>query len=308
MDSESADWHVFRLGRAWFAGLLAGTIFGCGGTSGPTGPTPLPPGQAVAVLVGAGDIARCGAERLGAERTASLLDGIDGTIFTAGDNAYPSGRPQDFQNCYGPTWGRHRNRTRPVPGNHEYETAGAAGYFQYFGDNAGPLELGYYAYDAGPWRVLALNSEIDAGEGSAQIEWLREELRMGSSRCTAAIFHRPLFSSGPNGENRDMIDIWRALYDAGVDIVINGHDHIYERFARQTPTGQLDALRGIRQFTVGTGGVALTGVARPRIHSDAVATDVHGVLKLTLAATTYQWQFVPATQTAFQDSGTGTCH
>lgn len=286
-------------------GVAAATASGCSSTSSPTNPSPPP--ATVAVLVGAGDIARCGEARVNADSTAALLDQIAGTVFTAGDNAYPSGRPVDFENCYGPNWGRHRARTRPTPGNHDYETAGASGYYAYFGQSAGPTGLGYYTYDVGPWRIIALNSEINARQGSGQYEWLRGELQNRQVLCTAAIWHRPLFTSGPNGENRDMIDLWRLLYEFGAEIVINGHDHLYERFAPQTPDGRPDTARGIRQFTVGTGGVPLYQTSAIKTNSEVVATTSHGVLKLTLTASDYHWEFVPVSSTGFRDSGTGTC-
>jgi 3',5'-cyclic AMP phosphodiesterase CpdA len=275
---------------------------------GPAGPTTPPPSAAPEVLVGAGDIARCGQERINADLTARLLDRIAGTVFTAGDNAYPSGRRGDFQNCYEPNWGRHKARTRPVPGNHDYETAGAADYYEYFGENAGPAGLGYYAYDVGAWRILAINSEISSAEGSAQLQWIRTQLQTNTRACTAAIWHRPLFTSGPNGDNRDMFDLWRLLYAFGVDVIINGHDHLYERFAKQDPDGRRDDVRGIRQFTVGTGGVPLYTAVRVKANSEVLETSTHGVLKLTLNGSSYHWEFVPVGDSGFRDSGSEGCH
>ena len=259
-----------------------------------------PPG----VLVGAGDIGMCGTK--GAELTARLLDGIAGTVFTAGDNAYMKGTAEEFRNCYEPTWGRHRSRTRPVPGNHEYETGGA-GYFAYFGDRAGPSGAGYYSYGVGPWRVIALNSEIPSSPGSAQMEWLRLELATQRSLCTAVYWHRPLFTSGQNGDNPDMRDVWRTLYDANVDLVINGHDHTYERFAPQDPDGRPDSHRGIREFIVGTGGAMHYQLPQVRANSEARAS-VWGVAVFTLASGGYQWEFVPVEGATFRDSGSGECH
>ena len=287
--------------------VVASSTLACSAADSPTGPTG-PPGQgSFGVLVGAGDIARCGPELADAERTARILDRTPGVVFTAGDLAYPSGRAVDFNDCYGPTWGRHRARTRPTPGNHEYETAGAAPYFDYFGENAGPRAQGYYTYNVGPWLVIALNSEIDVGPSSSQLQWLYSQLRGSTARCTAAIFHRPLFTSGPNGDNRRMIEIWRALHEFGVELVINGHDHLYERFAPQSPDGTLDP-QGIRQFTVGTGGVSLYQVAARKPNSEVINTDAHGVLKLTLASTAYHWEFLSAGSATFNDAGTGACH
>jgi hypothetical protein len=258
-----------------------------------------------AVLVGAGDIARCGTP--GAEATAKVLDRVAGTVFVAGDNAYMDGSAADYRNCYEPTWGRHRRRTRPVPGNHEYQTPGAAGYFDYFGASAGPFGLGYYSYMLASWHLLALNSEIPIGRGSAQLEWVREQLTGNAHQCTAVYWHRPLFSSGPNGANRDMLDLWQLLYSLDVDIVINGHDHMYERFAPQTPDGVPDPVRGIRQFTVGTGGAPTYALSGAMANSE-VAASVWGVAAFTLQNGRYRWQFMPAEGEAFQDSGSGMCH
>ena len=255
-------------------------------------------------LVGAGDIGVCGSR--GTEGTARLLDRIPGTVFTAGDNAYMSGRMEDFRNCFEPTWGRHRGRTRAVPGNHEYETGGA-GYFQYFGASAGPAGLGYYSFVEGPWRVITLNSEVPSGAGSAQMQWLRAELSDNPTACTAVIWHRPLFSSGRNGDNPDMRDVWRALYEFNVDLVINGHDHTYERFAPQDADGRPDQARGIREFIVGTGGAPLYEFPTIRANSEVRAA-AWGVTVFRLNDRDYQWQFIPVNDADFQDSGSAACH
>lgn len=294
------------------SGLL---IAACGRADSPTAPTaapspqpaaPIPPPTAVpdAVLVGAGDIAMCG--RPEAEETARLLDGIPGTVFTAGDNAYMAGTPAEFAACYEPTWGRHRHRTRPSPGNHDYQTPGAAGYFGYFGPNAGPSGVGYYSYREGAWLVLSLNSQIPAGEGSPQAAWLRQTLAANPTTCTLAYWHYPVFSSGPNGSIGAMRDIWRILLEAGADVVISSHDHLYERFAPQDADGRYDSQHGLRQFTVGTGGAHLYEVKTLRANSE-VRGRVHGVLKLTLKAASYDWEFVPIAGRSFVDAGTEHC-
>ena len=274
----------------------------------PSAPSPVSnvaaPGGPPGTLVGAGDIALCGSA--GAEATAKVLDDLRGTVFAAGDVAYPIGAEADFRDCYGPTWGRHRARTRPVPGNHEYQTPGASGYYDYFGGNAGPAGLGYYSYTVGPWLVLAVNSEIPSGPGSPQYEWVRAELTRDARLCTAVIWHRPLFSSGRNGPNADMRELWRLLYSRDVDIVINGHDHIYERFAPQTPDGQYDPDRGIRQFTVGTGGAPPTPVGSSA--NSEIAASIWGVASFTLQSDSYRWDFVPVEGESFRDSGVGRCH
>jgi len=257
------------------------------------------------VLVGAGDIALCGAP--GAELTARLLDGIDGVVFTSGDNAYMNGTAEEFQRCYDPTWGRHRARTRPAPGNHDYGSPGAAPYFAYFGANAGEPGRGYYAYRLASWHVIVLNSEIDAGPGSAQVQWLRAELNARPSACTLAIWHRPLFTSGVNGSNPDMQTLWRVLYEANAEVVVHGHDHQYERFAPQDPDGRPDPTRGLRQFTVGTGGVPLYRL-QPHVLNSEVLASAHGVIVFRLGPGSYQWEFMPAEGSTFRDSGSGVCH
>jgi hypothetical protein len=255
------------------------------------------------VFVGAGDIAQCNRN---SEDTARLLDTIGGTVFTTGDNAYFHGNRMNFLECYEPTWGRHKGRTRPTPGNHEYESPGAADYFEYFGLNAGLPGLGYYSFDLGSWHAIALNSNIGVQRSSPQGVWLANDLESSSAfRCTVAYWHHPLFSSGPNGDGAATRDFWRILYDAGVEIVLNGHDHLYERFAPQDPDGRPDPARGIRQFTVGTGGATLYGFTTTRPNSE-MRISAYGVLKLTLSADAYEWEFVPVA--GARDSGTGRCH
>ena len=228
-------------------------------------------------------------------------------MFAAGDLAYPHGSAVNFAECYEPTWGRHRDRTKPVPGNHEYESAGAAPYFNYFGGLAGTPGQGYYSYRAGAWQIIALNSEVDARASSAQVQWLRGQLSSNPGNCTLAYFHRPLFSSGPNRPNADMRDLWRTLYEFNVDVIINGHDHLYERFAPQDPDGRADSARGIRQFIVGTGGAHLYSFVGISANSESQAS-VYGVLMLTLTSGAYQWEFIPADAAPFHDAGLGSCH
>lgn len=291
--------------------VLAIGLARCSGSS--STPTPLPVigsdvgggDHSVAVLVGAGDIGDCA--QPGSEATARLLDRIPGTVFTTGDNAYPSGRAVDFQNCYHPTWGRHRARTRPSPGNHEYETPGASGYFDYFGTRAGPRGLGYYGYTVGSWHIIALNSELPVHAGSAQVEWLREELSSSNRQCTAAYWHRPRFSSGMYGDDPSMGELWRTLHEFRADVVITGHEHSYERFAPLDATGRPDPARGIRQFIIGTGGTALRSHRAPRAGSESRGS-AWGVLVLTLGVGNYQWEFVPVDGATFRDSGVGQCH
>ena len=274
-------------------------------------PAPTPPPAEDPVLVGAGDIASC--DSGGDEQTAALLDTIPGTVFTLGDNVYPNGTAKQFLQCYDPSWGRHKARTRPVPGNHDYRTEGAAGYFGYFGGAAGDPRAGYYAYDLGKWRILALNSNCGqiggCGPGSAQEKWLREDLATHPAPCTLAMWHHPRFSSGSHGDEKDMRHLWKVLYDAGADVVLAGHDHTYERFARQDAQGDYDPKRGIREFVVGTGGRSLYGFHRKLDRESVVRENsTYGVLKMTLRPTSYEWEFVPVAGSEFRDSGADKCH
>lgn len=262
-----------------------------------------------AVLVGAGDIADC--TLTGDSATAALLDDIPGTVFTLGDNAYREGTLAQHTDCYGPTWGRHKARTFPSAGNHEYRTSGAAGYFGYFGAAAGDPDKGYYSYGLGAWHVVVLNSNclaVACAAGSAQEQWLRADLAAHPTDCTVAYFHAPRFSSGKHQNNAAMQPFWQALYDYGADVVMSAHDHVYERFAPQTPTGTGDRTFGIRQFTVGTGGRYRDGFTTIQPNSEVRDNTAYGVLKLVLGSDSYEWQFVSQAGKTFTDSGTGTCH
>ena len=290
-------------GIAALGGLL---VLGCGAGSTPgPGPTPPPPpAPTTATVLAAGDIGECGG---GALETGKLLDGLSGTVLALGDIAYFQGTAANFRDCYDPAWGRHIDRTRPVPGNHDYETPGAAGYFDYFGERAGPRGLGYYAFNAGPWRLIALNSEISLLPGSAQIRWLRDELQNNRNSCTLAYWHRPLYSSGPNGDNPDTRLLWSTLIEFGAEVVLNGHDHFYERFERQDDQGRPDTVNGMRQFTVGTGGARLYAPLGAKPNSAVRSGVSHGILVLTLQPTSYIWDFA-SVNNSFRDFGTGGCH
>ena len=264
------------------------------------------------VFVGAGDIASCD-DLAGAEATAKLIDKIPGTVFAVGDLAYPDGSDEQFAKCYGPTWGRFKERTRPAPGNHEYHS-GASGYSRYFGEQAGEPNKEYYSFDLGSWHIIALNSECKQVGGcdasSPQGKWLQQDLAQHPAKCALAYFHKPLFSSGAaHGNDPDMKPLWDALYAANADVVINGHDHDYERFAPQDPAGKVDWQRGIREFVVGTGGKnSHRSFGKTKPNSEIRQADTFGVLKLTLHASSYDWEFVPETGKTFRDSGTGSCH
>ena len=263
------------------------------------------------VMVGAGDIAACATPGAGA--TAQLLDAIPGVVYTLGDNAYQAGTASEFDNCYEPSWGTHRARTRPSPGDRDYLTADASGYYDYFGEAAGAADKGYYSYDVGYWHVVVLNSMCERVGGcsgaSPMITWLKDDLAANTKKCTLAYFHHPLFSSGTIGSNSKMRPAWNALYSARADVVISGHDNDYERFARQHPDGTPNATRGIRQFVVGTGGAALRpfgAIIHP--NSEVGNAETFGVLKLKLHPTSYEWQFIPEEGGTFTDFGSNSCH
>jgi hypothetical protein len=280
---------------------------------------PQPAGETVAavevadpVLVGAGDVAGCGTSR--DEGTGKLLDNIPGTVFIAGDAVYEDGSANEFANCFGPAWGRHKARIRPAIGDHELFTPGATPYFNYFGAAAGPAPNAYYSYDLGAWHVVVLNGQCSfvpggCGAGSPQVQWLRNDLTSTSAECIAAVWHRPLYSSGSRTHGYDSAykPFWDTLRSFGADVVLNGHSHLYERFALQDSDGDADP-DGIRQFTVGTGGRGPEpfGTAMPnserRYNSDV------GVLKLTLRGTGYDWQFIRSTGAEVVDAGSTNCH
>jgi 3',5'-cyclic AMP phosphodiesterase CpdA len=284
-------------------------------TESPQSPAPATPPAATppdaVTLVGAGDIANCTiAGGSGAVATGRLLDQIPGTIFTLGDHAYLSGTAEEFRDCYGPRWGRFKDRTRPSPGNHDYLTNNGQAYFEFFGDAAGPKGRGYYSYDLGAWHIISLNSTVDASGRSEQMKWLKEDLAAHHTACMLAYWHIPVFSSGPHGQDlreaAHMLDVWHALYDNGVDVVVNGHDHDYERFAPQDPDGK-PTPKGIREFIVGTGGGGLYEFKRPKPNSEIRNNRSYGVIKFTLRASDYSWDYVPGAGEQFHDSGTAAC-
>jgi PKD repeat protein len=268
-----------------------------------------------AVLIAAGDIAFC--SRSGDEATAAILDTIPGTIITLGDNVYEDGTIDEFNNCYAPSWGRHKARTRPALGNHEYHLPGAHGYYQYFGKAAGDSGKYYYSFDVGKWHVIALNGENTSvgapgiNNTSAQMAWLRADLAATTAKCVIAYMHRARWSNGDShGSNTSMRFVWQALYERNAEIVLGAHDHNYERFAPQDTLGNVDAARGIRQFVVGTGSFSLDGFVTPLRHSltSEVRLSATGVLKLVLKDGSYSWSFISAPSGAVLDSGTGSCH
>ena len=280
---------------ALLAILLA---FGCG----PIRPPQPPSGK---VIVAVGDIADCASE--GDEATARLVGGIEGsTVLTLGDEAYPEGTPEEFEECYKPTWGHFEGRTKPVPGNHEYHTAEAQGYFGYFGKAAGEPGKGYYSYDLGQWHIVALDSnceEVGCGASSPQLRWLKADLAKDAKTCTLAYFHYPLFSSGKYHPGiQEVKPLWEALYAADADVELNGHDHNYQRFAPQDPNGKADPERGIREFVVGTGGRSHYPIREPIANSEVYDDETYGVLKLTPRTKGYEWQFITVEGEKFTDS------
>jgi len=276
-------------------------------TSTPIGPDP----SGTVVITGAGDIAVCGSD--GSRSTSDILLHQQGGIFTAGDNAYENGTAAEFETCYGPTWGRVKDRTNlPAPGNHDWNTAGAAGYLGYFGAVAAPQGTTWYSTDIGAWHVVVLDSDCDqvggCGTGSPQGKWLAADLAASSARCTLAIWHHPRFSSGMHGDDAQVAPFWQLLHQDGAELVINGHDHDYERFAPQDPSGKEERPGGIREIVVGTGGAELRSFGnRIAPNSEFRLAGTFGVLRLTLHPANYDWEFLPATGDV-ADSGSTLCH
>ena len=257
-------------------------------------------------LIAAGDIASCWWRA--DEATARLVDGMEGVVAPLGDLVYQSGTEGQFADCYGPTWGRHLERTRPTIGNHDRRTEKGAPYFRYFGARAGRPGEGWYSYDLDGWHVVVLNSEGPIRAGSPQLRWLAADLRAHPSKCTLAYMHRPRFSSGDHGGSSRVRDAWRVLYDAGVDVVLAWHDHLYERFAPLTPDGEPDPVRGITSFVVGTGGAPLYSLGELQPHSRVRNNDAHGVVAFRFRPDGYSWEFVPVPGERFHDRGEGSCH
>ncbi|HET8777054.1 MAG TPA: metallophosphoesterase [Candidatus Limnocylindria bacterium] len=302
---------VMTLGLVILIGAVAAAIYillGLSPSASPTGPDPR-------IMVGAGDIAECPTQ--GDEETAAVLDDVvadhpDAVVFTTGDNAYPGGSYREFVDCYGPSWGRHKDRTHPAVGNHEFKQTKAEGYHEYWGDAAGPFDLYYYSYDLGTWHIVVLNSECHRvgcefqTEDGTQAEWLEADLAASDALCTIAIWHHPRWSSGRYSNNADYDTFWEVLYRHGAEIVLNGHEHLYERFEPMNPDGDVNPV-GIRQFTVGTGGGNLRGFEDIKEHSVARGSE-HGVLELTLYPDRYAWEFLAVAGADFSDAGSGTCH
>jgi acid phosphatase type 7 len=265
------------------------------------------------MVVAVGDLV-CGpddeetSQRCRHEDTYDLVDGRDPDLVLAlGDTQYPSGEEEDFEDLYEDTWGRLKSKTRPAPGNHEYHIDGAAGYFSYFGELAGPDGRGYYSFDAGAWHMISLNSEIEMDDDSQQYAWLEEDLAQNVHECVLAYWHRPLFASGGHGGAEAVRPLWELLYEHDADVVLNGHNHNYERFAAQTPSGEFDES-GIVEFVVGSGGKSLYEIPEdPEPNSEAQEDETFGVLEMRLSPAGYDWQFL-AVDGEDIDSGSAECH
>jgi len=271
----------------------------------PTTPTtPVPQAPITNWINVMGDTGWCGSPAMPA--LARLFTNLGGEIFLAGDLAYHNGTLAEFQRCFDPDFGRFRSRTWAAPGNHDYNTPAADGYFTYFGDRAGPVRRGYYSVRSSSWQVLMLNSNIPHGRNSAQFEWVRQELIANPTRCAAAILHHPFDSSGPNGPHPGQRDLWEMMHGLGVDVVVAGHDHLYERHAPQDANGRPDPVKGIRLFIAGTGGAAPYNRARAALNSEVLLTN-HGMLRLKLEPALYEWEFMDVSG-AVLDRGLTVCH
>lgn len=269
------------------------------------------------MLAGAGDIAKSGP---GKEATAKLLDAINPHAVAAlGDLAYHEGTLEQFMTLYDPTWGRHKAKTRPALGNHEYLTPGAAGYFDYFNGVgaaaglAGERNKGYYAYDLGAWRFYVLNSNCTPAGGcgptSPQTRWLRDDLAANPRLCVGAYWHDPRFTAGQYDDDADFAHFWQALYDAGAELVLVASDHLYQRYVPMRADGTVDPARGIREFVVGSGGADHSDLRpRPDGTREAANDDTFGVIKLALHPDGYDWRFVPEAGKTYTDAGSSTCH
>lgn len=279
------------------------------------GPTPASSSalsNAVSVIA-VGDIAQCFGQPAGnsaAAGTAAVIarEPADTPLLLLGDLVYNTGTPEEYRDCYAPTYGKFLARSFPVPGNHDYGVPGGTGYYTYLAGRAGPDRRGYYSFDLGTWHVVALNSNVDMRRGSPQEAWLRADLAAHrGTKCTLAYWHHPRFSSsGVHGDDPRSQDIWRTLHEFKADLVLAGHEHLYERFAPQDPDGRHDPETGMRQFIIGTGGAKIYGFGPASPNSEARG-GAFGVVKFVLEDGRYHWQFLPVAAGEFSDSGVGAC-
>jgi hypothetical protein len=272
----------------------------------PTTPPVIPPPGSSSTFVNVlGDTGWCGSPALGP--LSRLFDRLDGDILLAGDLAYPSGTMEEFRNCFEPSFGRFKSRMRASPGNHDYvASVSASSYFEYFGERSGPNRLGYYSFRAAEWTIMMLNSNIPIGKTSAQYAFVRTTMQQAPTRCTMAVLHHPFDSSGINGPTPMLRDIWELMYNLGGDVVIAGHDHLYEVHAPVNTDQRRDDVKGIRQFTVGTGGAPLYSRVRAALNSQVLISN-YGVLRLKLDPALYEWQFMDMNGNIL-DRGLNICH
>jgi hypothetical protein len=286
-------------------------------TPAPTN-TPSPSSTPTAVvLIGAGDIGYCGSELPydGDEKTADLIKSVlsqepNATVFTAGDSVYGSGTLTEIMKCFEPSWGQFKERIRPSPGNHDYMTDQGAPYYAYFGAAAGEAGKGYYSYDLGDWHIVALNSNCDdiaCGPDSQQVKWLQDDLRKSGKLCSLMYWHHPRFSSGLGGGLGSVSTFWKTAVEMGVEVVVNGNDHNYERFSPLDAVGNADP-NGTRLFVVGTGGSELRGLGIPQPNSEVRYSGTNGVIMFRLFPGRYEWKFIPVQDISLTDAGTGVCH
>jgi hypothetical protein len=274
---------------------------------------PSPAGAATVSIFAMGDVAGCtsGHQPKGSKATVDLIAGLSGQLALLGDVVQgPSAKLVDYRNCYDPHWGRFRSRTRPVPGNHDYLASGANGYFDYWGSIAGARGQGYYAWQAGAWRIYALNSNCGktsgCGPGSPMYTWLRNQLASSSSTCQLAYFHHGRWSQGQHGPNSSMSAIYQLLYRAGAELVLSGHDHTYQRFPALDPSGQRDS-DGIVQIIAGTGGASHYGFTGKGPAPVVKNNTAFGVVALDLSDSSWSLRFVPEPDKSFRDSASGQC-
>jgi acid phosphatase type 7 len=294
--------------------LLAGLLTGCLELAHAVEANPSQASSGI-VVYAAGDIADCRRvppDQSGAAETAALIEGElarndRAIVLSLGDHTYPDGHPSEFERCYQATWGQFKDRTYPTPGNHEYRTHAAQGYFGYFGTAAGDRQRGYYRFKVGDWQIISLNSNLSGTAFSAQLEWLKSTLAQNTAHCTLAYWHHPVFSSGSHGNEDIMLPAWRMLADAKVELVLSAHDHHYERFAPMNADGRRDDAQGTRQFIIGTGGARLTKFRLFKRHSEATGNTSHGVLKLVLQPGRYTWEFMPTRPGTQTDLGSDSC-
>jgi hypothetical protein len=319
---------IFDMGQVVGSSAASGTATPAATLAGTTyflpliedNPTPLPApvpisGLGDPVVNALGDIAACDPSyihRDGQMLTEALMRTLDGPILGLGDYVYPDGTPAYFTSCFDPVWSSIKTRFIPAAGNHEYQYTNAGGYYSYFGAAAGDPTQGYYSFNLGSWHLIALNSNCSAvggcGVGSQQLSWLQADLGANTQKCILAYWHHPLYGSGLEGNTPEVLDFWQALYAAHATLVINGHNHDYERFGPMDPVGNPDPLSGITEIVSGTGGKDHSPLTKLQPNSRVFNDTDFGVLRLALHADSYEWQFLPVAGGTFTDGGSGKCN